>query len=331
MILSVSASAQTVFTPADSQTLFDPSVIDRRSGPTPTTSNGIQSQILQPSSSPAGTEREQFKQYYEPDVTDITTYAVRTGDTLQSVATLFNISINTIRWQNDLKKGAAISAGQKLIILPITGLVHIVRKGDTLTSIAKSYTAELEDIKRFNDVSFDSDLTVGQKLIIPDGEKTEVIPIPKKQSIISKIGKWIAKPFIRGKWNSREMIVNGYMHPTRFSGVKTQGFHDGWRAIDIGAPFGTPIYASQSGTVAIANRSGWGGGYGLYVLIKHSNGSLTMYAHMSSVSVGVGERVSQGDQIGDVGSTGRSTGPHLHFEIRPPNGKSPSSWFPIPW
>jgi murein DD-endopeptidase MepM/ murein hydrolase activator NlpD len=299
------------------------------------TGSGVTSTILVPTLASYGTDTALSEPYTETGVTDITTYTVKSGDTIDSIAKFFNISRNTIRWQNDIPSKGAIKSGQKLIILPITGVLHTVQKGDTLSGIAKKYEGTVSGIMRFNDLSSNRDLVVGMKIIIPEGEKNETVAKKedpkKKTSILQSIKKVFTKPFIRGKWNSRELVVNGYMHPSRFSGIKTQGYHHAWRAIDIGMPVGTPIYASRSGTVAIANASGWGGGYGHYVIIKHNNGSLTMYAHLSKVSVSAGESVSQGDQIGKSGNTGSSTGPHLHFEIRPPSGKSVATWFPIPW
>jgi murein DD-endopeptidase MepM/ murein hydrolase activator NlpD len=97
--------------------------------------------------------------------------------------------------------------------------------------------------------------------------------------------------------------------------VVTQGLH-GFDAVDIGCPTGTPIYAAAAGTVIIAKSAGWNGGYGKYVAIKHDNGTETVYGHMHEVDVQVGETVAQGQQIGEVGMTGRATGPHVHFEVR---------------
>ncbi len=293
------------------------------------TGSGIEESLFVPTLTARGTNAAIQQLYSEPDATDITTYIVRDGDTLDSIAQLFKVSRNTIRWQNDIKRGQSIKPGQELIILPVSGVMHTITKGDTLVKIAKTYGGEIEDIKNFNDIASDAELIIGRKVIVPNGEKQEVLPKPI--SIISKVTRILTQPFTKGKWNSKEMVINGYMHPTRFAGLKTQGYHHEWRAIDIGLPIGTPIYASMGGTVKIANRSGFGGGYGLYVYIEHSNGSGTMYAHLSTVSVRSGEKVSQGDEIGLSGNTGRSTGPHLHFEIRPPRGKSVKTWFPIPW
>jgi murein DD-endopeptidase MepM/ murein hydrolase activator NlpD len=291
--------------------------------------SGIADTVFIPTLTAYGTDTSINELYSEPDATDITTYVVRTGDTIDSVAKLFKVSPNTIRWQNDIKKGQPIKLGQELIILPVSGVMHTIKKGDTLAKIAKMYGGEVLDLKNFNGIESDSELIIGKKIIIPNGEKQEVVAPPK--TIVSKITRIFTMPFTRGKWNHREMVVNGFMHPTKFAGIKTQGFHHQWRAIDIGLPIGTPIYASKDGVIKIANRSGFGGGYGLYVYIEHSDGSGTMYAHLNRVHVRAGNRVSQGEHIGDSGNTGRSTGPHLHYEIRPPRGKSVSKWFPIPW
>jgi len=98
-------------------------------------------------------------------------------------------------------------------------------------------------------------------------------------------------------------------------GVRTQGVH-GYNGVDLGAAEGTPFMASAPGEVIVARASGWNGGYGQYIVIRHDNGTQTLYAHASGIVVGIGQRVVQGQVIGYVGSTGRSTGPHLHFEIR---------------
>ncbi|MCK5059525.1 MAG: M23 family metallopeptidase, partial [Candidatus Pacebacteria bacterium] len=104
-----------------------------------------------------------------------------------------------------------------------------------------------------------------------------------------------------------------YIKPV--NGRKSQGLH-GYNAVDIAAPYGTPIVAAASGVVIISRATGWNGGYGGYVVISHNNGTQTLYAHMSSDIVSVGDVVQQGQVIGYVGSTGRSTGPHLHIEVR---------------
>ncbi len=108
--------------------------------------------------------------------------------------------------------------------------------------------------------------------------------------------------------------ATGYTHPLP-GAQRTQGIH-GYNGVDLAAPAGTPILAAAAGEVIISRASGWNGGYGLYVVIKHPKGSQTLYATMSRTAVAAGDSVEQGQIIGYVGSTGRSTGDHLHFEVR---------------
>lgn len=229
----------------------------------------------------------------------ISTYIVRQGDTVSSIATMFGVSANTIMWANDLKS-KTLKVGQELVILPITGVRHTVKSGDTLQSIAKKYRAELEDVLAYNSISSGTKLMVGDVVIIPGGSINNSQPA----SVTSL--------------PSGQMVSAGYyIRPIR-GGARSQGIH-GYNGVDL-APFcrcsGDPVFASADGVVVIARTSGYNGGYGLYVAIKHPNGTQTVYGHMSRVNVSVGQRVKQGEVIGAVGNTGRSTGPHLHFEIR---------------
>jgi murein DD-endopeptidase MepM/ murein hydrolase activator NlpD len=216
---------------------------------------------------------------------------------------MFEVSVNTIKWANGLDR--AIAPGDQLVILPISGIKHTVKSGGTITDIAKKYGADAKEIALFNGVSVDSTLTPGQEIIVPNvdlqiEEKKPSKAIAKntssKSSTSSGSSSWMVKP------------VNG--------GYRSQGIH-GYNAVDLAAPVGTPIYAAAGGTVLIAKADGgWNGGYGNYVVIKHANGAQTLYAHMNSVAIGAGEKISQGVQIGTVGNTGKSTGAHLHFEVR---------------
>lgn len=225
----------------------------------------------------------------------ITVYVVRKGDTLSSVAEMFDVSANTIVWANDLK-GTRLTEGQELVILPITGVRHTVRSGETLRSIVNRYKADLDDVLAYNGLLADAKIKSGDIIIIPDG-------------VISSSAGAVAQV------SSQTSVSAGYFMRPINGGRKSQGIH-GYNGIDIAAPVGTPIVASADGTVIIARTSGYNGGYGLYVAIKHPNGTQTVYGHMSKVNVSVGQKVSQGQVIGSVGNTGRSTGPHIHFEIR---------------
>ena len=239
-----------------------------------------------------------------------TIHRVTEGESISDIAKMFNISVNTIRWANDLKVGDKLKEGQVLIILPISGIKHIVIKGQTLESIAKKYKADVGDIASFNGITQDSQLAVGDELIIPDAETSDDggdKPVANLKEKTEKDQKYYAShPSIKN--------IKGYFINPVPSGHKTQGLHDHY-AIDIGAPIGTPIYAAASGRVVFA-RKGWNGGYGNLVIIQHSNGTETRYAHQSKIAINAGDQVSQGDIIGYVGSTGHSTGPHLHFEVR---------------
>ncbi len=234
-----------------------------------------------------------------PASDQISVYVVREGDSLSQIASMFNVSTNTILWANDLHK-SIIREGQTLVILPVTGVQHEVKKGETLASITKKYDGDLQEILNFNDLNENSQLAVGDVVIIPDGEMGS-----SSYSVTG--GGQVA----RGA--NAPSYTGYYMKPV--PGRKSQGLH-GYNAIDIAAPAGTPIVAAASGKVIISRNYGWNGGYGNYIVIKHDNGTQTLYSHNSENIVYIGQWVVQGQVIGYVGSTGRSTGPHVHFEIR---------------
>ncbi len=236
----------------------------------------------------------------------VVTYIVQPGDTVSSIANKFDVSIDTIRWQNDLKSIDAIKPGDKIEVPPVTGMVHKVKRGETVYSIAKKYDVTAQQIINwpFNTYSNDEtfELAVGQTLTVPDGVKpAEQLWDPKRYvaqitpdaGVVSAIGQFI--------WPASGGISQRYVW-----------YHKG---IDISNKAAPAILAADSGTVVIA---GWpdGFGYGNRVLIDHGNGLQTLYAHMASISVNVGQTVNRGDVIGRMGSTGRSTGVHLHFEVR---------------
>jgi len=225
---------------------------------------------------------------------------------------MYGVSINTIYWANDLRKGSALKTGDTLVILPFDGLTHTVKAKETLAGIAKLYKADVGDVLAFNGLTESDQLKVGDELIIPDGEKIESEnkpSNPKKKNSSSKLTKNSVPSGLKS--------ANGYFAFPLPSGPRirqTQGIHDGY-AKDYGAPAGTPIYAAADGKVVIA-RTGYNGGYGTWVVLKHDNGTETRYAHMSKLGTSVGKNVAQGEVIGYVGTTGRSTGNHLHLEVR---------------
>ncbi len=235
-----------------------------------------------------------------PSTDEISVYIVREGDTVQSIAKMFNVSPNTIIWANDLRR-KSIKQGDTLVILPIDGIRHTVKKGDTLKSIARLYKADVADIELFNGLIEDSILAIGDTLIVPEGEIIE--PIEKKAPAKASPSK------------AKSAVFTGYYIRPLLGGIRTQGIH-GKNAVDIAAAIGTPVRASAQGTVILAKVGSWNGGYGNYIVLQHPNGTQTLYGHLSAVYVSPGQSVEQGATIGAVGNSGRSSGPHLHFEIR---------------
>ncbi len=288
---------------------------------------------LLPQDGPAGTVADVINQ---PSTSQISTYVVRPGDTLSGIASMFKVTQNTIIWANDIK-GGIIKPGQTLAILPITGIQHVVAKGETLASLAKVYQSDAHDIAQYNSLSDSDSLTVGNTIIIPSAEAsvasagassndtTKVTATKNKTTKVTK-SKSKSKPSMlelarEGKQTAPLHGANGpdlgdyYAWPLDGGNI-TQGLH-GFDAVDIGAAKGTDIYAAAAGTVIIARGgNGWNGGYGNYIVIQHSNGTQTLYAHASRLLVSEGDTVTQGETIALVGATGEATGPHLHFEVR---------------
>jgi murein DD-endopeptidase MepM/ murein hydrolase activator NlpD len=240
-------------------------------------------------------------------------YIVQGGDTLASIAKKFDVSEDTVKWTNNLTgKNPVLKPGQSLKIPPVTGVVHTVKRGDTIYSLAKKYDTEAQNIVNFpfNDFSDleNFTLTVGQTLIIPDGIMPEdttkpVTPRPAAPQYIAKQG------------------IGKLLFPT--SGMLTQQpvwYH---MALDIANRTAPDVYAAEGGIVQTSTCSK--GGYGCHIVVDHGNGLQTLYAHLSSMYVASGAKVSRGDALGKMGSTGRSTGTHLHFEVRD-GGKIVNPW-----
>jgi LysM repeat protein len=241
----------------------------------------------------------------QPDSTTISVYTVHKGDSLAGIAKMFGVTSNTIIWANDLK--SPIKEGQELVILPIAGVRHTVAKGDTIASLAKKYKADADEIVQYNALAPGQSLAMGDIIIVPDGEIVAPPAPAKPKSTGSK-----ANPLRGGGGPS----IPGYYSWPVLGGVLTQGIH-GYNGVDIGAPTGTGVVAAAEGVVIIANGSGaWSGGYGNYIVIRHDNGTQTLYGHLSRVLVSSGSYVNKGSTIGLVGNTGKSTGSHLHFEVR---------------
>lgn len=235
----------------------------------------------------------------------VSVYEVKKGDTIQDVAKLFDVSVNTIVWANNLKS-RTLTKGDTLIILPITGIKHTVKKGDTLVSIAKKYKADDQDVASYNGLAVNSALAVGDTVIVPDGE-IEVVQTTTKPKTSTK------KPTILNSYSYA--APSGFLVRPISGGRKSQGVH-GHNGVDLASSIGTPVYAAADGRVIVAKQSGYNGGYGKMVIISHDKGIQTVYAHLNNVYITQGQTVTQGQAIGELGNTGKSTGPHLHFEVR---------------
>ncbi len=242
----------------------------------------------------------------------VRTYKVKSGDTLTGIASKFGISMMTIWWANDLQSKDALHIGQELSIPPVTGLVVTVTAADTLDSLAQRYDVDATDILVENKLT-DPNLVVGQVLVIP-GAAGKGIPTPKPVSRPSN-GSSGGGIISRGIAQGPSTYTGGRLMWPVVGGANyiSQYFHYGHYAIDIAADYGSEVRAAGAGTVVFAGWKGNGGGY--QVWISHGSDLYTTYNHMSAISVGYGQSISEGQQVGRVGQSGDATGPHLHFEV----------------
>lgn len=250
--------------------------------------------------------------------TDVEIYVVKGGDTLSTIASQFGISLNTLLWANDLTVRSVLKPGVELEILPTTGVQHTVDAGDTVASIAKEYDATEEDIIAFNRLADAEDLIEGENIIVPDGIIVAAAPV-RDTSIISVFdpvtddssqGAVIA-PVDPPPASTNVSGTGAMIWPTDLY-VITQYF--GWNhtGIDIDCKFTNNNYAADDG---IVQYSGWKNGYGYTVEINHGNGLVTRYGHHAQLYVSTGDQVTKGQAVGLCGTTGYSTGTHLHFEV----------------
>ncbi|MBI5126275.1 MAG: peptidoglycan DD-metalloendopeptidase family protein [Candidatus Taylorbacteria bacterium] len=240
--------------------------------------------------------------------TSISLYTVRKGDSLEKIAKIFDVSVNTILWANDLSRSSVLKEGQNLVILPISGVRHVVKSKETLKGIVNKYKADFDEVAEYNNLTESSVLAVGDVIIVPDAEIPTIVQ-PKLPANAAK------NPTAALHGASGPLYPGYYIRPI-VGGSRSQGLH-GYNAVDLASPIGTIIRASAAGTVIISSaNAGWNHGYGNYVVISHPNGTQTLYAHMSTNLVKVGDKVEQGQSIGRIGMTGKTTGPHVHFEIR---------------
>lgn len=246
----------------------------------------------------------------------IAVHTVQSGETIGNIAQRYSVSIETILWANSLTARSYIRPGDKLKILPTTGVMHKVQRGDTVGKIARKYSAKEEDIIRVNQLKPNgTDIIIGEELIVPNGKPIAAVVVPRQTSQINNPVRGVISappPSVSAPAGSNYVWPTAVRRITQYFGLRHTG-------VDIAGPIGTPLYAAKAGTV-IRSQCGWNGGYGCYVILDHGGGVTTLYAHASKLYVSVGEDVEQGQVLALMGSTGRSTGPHIHFEVRV-NGK----------
>ena len=229
---------------------------------------------------------------------EIVNYIVQPGDTLQSIAGSYEISVNTLLLANSLTTSSIIKVGQSLVVLPVDGVLHVIGSGDTVSGIAQTYKTKQSEIIAFNNLANQGDIYIGDILIVPGGV------MPKK-----------AVPSV----SQVPLAKNFFIFPT--SGRISQGLHY-YNAVDVANKCGTPVYAAAAGTVQRAvSNGGWNLGMGNHITILHSNGTVTYYGHLMTLLVKPGDKVYVGQNIALMGGqpgmagAGNSTGCHLHFQV----------------
>lgn len=290
-------------------------------------------EALESKTGPMGTEAD-VKGYSSSD-SRIGVYTVKAGDTLDSIARANKVSKIAIIYANsDIKRSELTKAGQTLVIIPLSGFMYTVKKGETAESISKKYGISVANILEYNVMSKSAEVKPGLSIILV-GLDAKAIAKADKKALSNTDKPIVQKPEVAKvpepeQYNAPEVeekapsvnqapsgsAVGGYIWPLpEGAGRISQGLHDD-NAVDIAAPKGTPIYSIKDGTVLIADGVGYNGGYGQYVVVNFNDGSQALFGHMSKVIAVSGQAVKQGDLIGLVGTTGSSTGNHVHLSMR---------------
>ncbi len=244
----------------------------------------------------------------------LVTYTIQSGDTIWDLAAKYGTTVGSIIGSNGLSASGRIGPGQTIKIPTAPGLAVTVQSGQTLWGLAQKYGIKADDIAKANGRDLETPLTVGGLLFLP-GAKAVATPITVASRGTSRGGTTVSSSSSSGSSSNSLPSASGFIWPvhgpiTSPFGPRNGGFHSG---LDIGVPTGTAVHAAKAGTVI---EAGWVSGYGYTVMIDHGNGVTTLYGHNSKLLVKEGQEVAQGDIIAYSGSTGHSTGPHVHFEIR---------------
>ncbi len=245
--------------------------------------------------------------------TDLAIYTVRQGDTLSGIAARYGVSLMTIWWANHLSSPSQLKTGQKLRIPPIDGVLYTAHSGDTVQSIARRYHASAGDIRSYNGLSGDG-IPAGLEIMVPDGRGAPA-PTPTPPDARRHSASTVSGPggTATSSGGCTGCAFSGTLRWPVPGGTISQYFWAGHPAIDIAAPVGTPILAATGGVVIFAGWRNNGGGYQVWE--SFGGNVYATYDHMSAVTVGTGQRVASGQQIGRVGATGDATGPHCHFDV----------------
>ena len=226
-------------------------------------------------------------------------YTIQPGDALSFIASDYGVSVNDLIWANNLKNADNIKPDQIIRIPPVSGVIHKIKKGETVGSIAKKYGVDSEKVKSFNRLSETDNLNIDDEIIVPGGKITTQY-IAKNQTAAVAIFAHLPD------------LGDYFMLPTR--GRISQGLH-GRNGVDIAAACNTNIFADADGIATTVDDTGYNGGFGKLIKISHSNGTETLFGHASKLLITVGQAVIKGQLIALMGSTGRSTGCHLHWEV----------------
>lgn len=235
-------------------------------------------------------------------------YTIKSGETISAIARNFGLNINTILWANNLGPRSLIQPGDQLMILPQNGVLYTVSKGDTIGKIARKYGVGENILMTGNNLG--KSIAIGQKIFIPGGR---IISESTATTRTTKTNNYTGISAIKDLVKAPKAKVSGANMAWPTVGHRITQYYS-WRhtGLDIANKVGTPLYAVESGTVEFA---GWSNGYGNNVVINHGGGKKTRYAHASKIFVSKGQEVDRGENIAAMGSTGWSTGSHIHFEV----------------
>ena len=240
-----------------------------------------------------------------PDALKPLRYLVQPGDSLASIADNFAIDVPTMLGANAIDDPDLLPVGTELNVLPLVGVLYRVADGDTLGLIADHYAVDLPEIVRVNALPSAELIVEGDQLILPGARPRSAISADQVAPVLTMPAPVLIQPSFLWPVLGR---ITSYFRQVGWTSPR------GHAGIDIAAPMGAPIAAAATGRVVLATRAG--GPYGTMVIIDHGDGIRTVYGHLSELEVDVGEQVDRGQLIGLCGSTGFSTGPHLHFEVR---------------